>query len=179
MFANGPCDVNNCRPDRNSTKVVLALQPKGQAGHRYRIVRCLFTLARTSHRRVHREQFAPKASLRCSFGRHCRRKRPKVCYQPRPVPPGAAGRAALKLGRSLGVACTAPPGTLELAWECIKANLGTCGIDGEASRHLTKRLEGVLSRLHEELRVGKIIPRPARPPRIPRWANREVACPVS
>ena len=57
---------------------------------------------------------------------------------------------------------------LEIAWECVKANRGGCGIDGESIEAFGEALEKRLTRLHEELYTDRYIPRPVRQQRIPK-----------
>jgi group II intron reverse transcriptase/maturase len=57
---------------------------------------------------------------------------------------------------------------LEIAWERVKANHGSGGVDGESIEAFDEALEERLARLHEELRTDKYTPRPVRQQRIPK-----------
>src|SRR6516164_729449 len=60
------------------------------------------------------------------------------------------------------------PKNLEIAWECVRANHGAGGIDGESIEAFGEELEERLARLHEELRTDKYVPQPVRQQRIPK-----------
>lgn len=60
---------------------------------------------------------------------------------------------------------------LEIAWECVKANHGAGGIDGESIEAFGGALEERLARLHAELRTDRYTPRPVRRQRIPKMGK--------
>lgn len=60
------------------------------------------------------------------------------------------------------------PGNLRLAWEKVKCNRGSGGIDGESIGDFERQLEGNLRRLQEELRGRAYRPDPVREHLIPK-----------
>lgn len=60
------------------------------------------------------------------------------------------------------------PGNLRLAWEKVRANRGSGGIDGESLEDFEEQLEDNLQRLHEELRDKTYRPAPVREHLIPK-----------
>jgi len=57
---------------------------------------------------------------------------------------------------------------LEIAWERVRANQGSGGIDGESIAAFGERCEERLAQLHAELRTGSYRPRAVRQQRIPK-----------
>src|SRR5262249_22497211 len=57
---------------------------------------------------------------------------------------------------------------LEIAWECVKANRGSGGVDGQSLEEFGKQLDSQLNRLHTELREDCYQPRPVRQVQIPK-----------
>ena len=57
---------------------------------------------------------------------------------------------------------------LELAWEKVKDNRGSGGVDGQSIHDFEKDLKGNLDRLHEELRLQSYQPQPVRRHLIPK-----------
>lgn len=57
---------------------------------------------------------------------------------------------------------------LELAWEKVKRNRGSGGIDGQSIDDFERNLEGNLERLHEELRTQTYQPQPVNRQLIPK-----------
>ena len=57
---------------------------------------------------------------------------------------------------------------LEIAWDRVRANHGSGGIDGESIEAFGEVLEERLARLHEELRTDSYAPKPVRQQRIPK-----------
>lgn len=57
---------------------------------------------------------------------------------------------------------------LELAWERVKRNRGSGGIDGQSIEEFEEDLEGNLRRLHEELRTQTYQPKPVKQQLIPK-----------
>src|SRR5215203_1883398 len=57
---------------------------------------------------------------------------------------------------------------LEIAWERVRANQGSGGIDGESIAAFGERCEERLAQLHAELRTGSYRPSPVRQQRIPK-----------
>jgi retron-type reverse transcriptase len=51
---------------------------------------------------------------------------------------------------------------LEIAWERVKANRGSGGVDGESVEQFGERLNEHLDRLHDELRADQYRPRPVK-----------------
>src|SRR5262249_25186535 len=51
---------------------------------------------------------------------------------------------------------------LEMAWESVKANRGSGGVDGQSLEEFGKQLDSQLKRLHTELREDWYQPRPVR-----------------
>ncbi len=60
------------------------------------------------------------------------------------------------------------PKTLRVAWEKVKANRGSGGIDGQSLEEFERGLDEHLSRLHEELRTDRYRPLPVRRVEIPK-----------
>lgn len=57
---------------------------------------------------------------------------------------------------------------LEIAWERVKANRGSGGVDGQSLAEFEERLEEQLNRLHDELREDCYQPQPVRQVPIPK-----------
>lgn len=57
---------------------------------------------------------------------------------------------------------------LEIAWERVRANRGSGGVDGESIEAFGERLEKRLGRLHDELRANAYSPHPVKQTRIPK-----------
>src|SRR5256886_5004945 len=57
---------------------------------------------------------------------------------------------------------------LEMAWEKVKANRGSGGVDGQTLETFEAQLEQQLERLHRELREDSYQPLPVRQHRIPK-----------
>ena len=57
---------------------------------------------------------------------------------------------------------------LEMAWERVKANRGSGGVDGQTVADFEEQLDAQLDRLHEELRQDVYEPQPVRQVRIPK-----------
>jgi len=57
---------------------------------------------------------------------------------------------------------------LEMAWERVKANRGSGGVDGQSVADFEEQLDPQLDRLHEELRQDVYEPQPVRQVRIPK-----------
>jgi RNA-directed DNA polymerase len=57
---------------------------------------------------------------------------------------------------------------LKRAWESVKANRGSSGVDGVTIEDFEKDLENNLDRLHKELREGRYQPQPVRRLEIPK-----------
>jgi group II intron reverse transcriptase/maturase len=57
---------------------------------------------------------------------------------------------------------------LEIAWERVKANRGSGGVDGQTVADFEEQLDAQLDRLHEELRQDVYAPQPVRQVRIPK-----------
>src|SRR5215470_7779299 len=57
---------------------------------------------------------------------------------------------------------------LEIAWECVKANRGSGGVDGQSLEEFGEQLDLELNRLHTELREDCYQPRPVRQVQIPK-----------
>jgi group II intron reverse transcriptase/maturase len=57
---------------------------------------------------------------------------------------------------------------LEMAWECVKANRGSGGVDGQNLEEFEGQLDSQLNRLHTELREDCYQPRPVRQVQIPK-----------
>ena len=57
---------------------------------------------------------------------------------------------------------------LERAWECVKANRGSGGVDGQNLEEFEGQLDSQLNRLHTELREDCYQPRPVRQVQIPK-----------
>src|SRR6266705_4735811 len=57
---------------------------------------------------------------------------------------------------------------LEMAWEKVKANRCSCGVDGQTLETFEAQLEQQLERLHRELREETYRPLPVRQHRIPK-----------
>jgi len=57
---------------------------------------------------------------------------------------------------------------LEMAWECVKANRGSGGVDGQSLEEFQGQLDSQLNRLHNELREDCYQPRPVRQVQIPK-----------
>jgi RNA-directed DNA polymerase len=57
---------------------------------------------------------------------------------------------------------------LEMAWERVKANRGSGGIDGQSIEKFEQQLDQQLDRLHAELREDRYQPKPVRQVQIPK-----------
>jgi group II intron reverse transcriptase/maturase len=57
---------------------------------------------------------------------------------------------------------------LEMAWERVKANRGSGGIDGQNLEEFEQQLDQHLDRLHAELREDRYQPKPVRQVQIPK-----------
>ena len=57
---------------------------------------------------------------------------------------------------------------LEMAWECVKANRGSGGVDGQSLEEFEGQLDSQLNRLHSELREDCYQPQPVRQVQIPK-----------
>jgi group II intron reverse transcriptase/maturase len=57
---------------------------------------------------------------------------------------------------------------LGMAWECVKANRGSGGVDGQSLEEFGEHLDSQLNRLHTELREDCYQPRPVRQVQIPK-----------
>jgi RNA-directed DNA polymerase len=57
---------------------------------------------------------------------------------------------------------------LEIAWERVRANRGSGGVDGQSLEEFEQQLEGQLDRLQSELREDRYQPRPVRQVQIPK-----------
>ena len=57
---------------------------------------------------------------------------------------------------------------LQIAWERVKANQGTGGVDGESIEVFDQKQETRLDQLHRELRTGSYVPRPVKQTQIPK-----------
>jgi len=57
---------------------------------------------------------------------------------------------------------------LQIAWEHVKANQGTGGVDGESIEVFDQKQETRLDQLHRELRTGSYVPRPVKQTQIPK-----------
>ena len=57
---------------------------------------------------------------------------------------------------------------LEMAWEIVKANRGSGGVDGQSLEEFGEHLDSQLNRLHTELREDCYQPRPVRQVQIPK-----------
>lgn len=57
---------------------------------------------------------------------------------------------------------------LEIAWERVRANRGSGGIDGESIEAFAEQLDGRLDGLHAELRADAYRPQPVKQARIPK-----------
>jgi RNA-directed DNA polymerase len=57
---------------------------------------------------------------------------------------------------------------LELAWEKVKRNRGSGGVDGQSIDDFASDLEGNLKRLHDDLRTGTYRPQPVKRQLIPK-----------
>ena len=57
---------------------------------------------------------------------------------------------------------------LEMAWESVKANRGSGGVDGQSLEEFAEHLDSQLNRLHVELRENCYQPRPVRQVQIPK-----------
>jgi len=57
---------------------------------------------------------------------------------------------------------------LEMAWECVKANRGSGGVDGQSLEEFGEHLDSQLNRLQTELREDCYQPRPVRQVQIPK-----------
>src|SRR5437588_10761117 len=60
---------------------------------------------------------------------------------------------------------------LEMAWEKVKANRGSGGVDGQTLETFEAQLEQQLERLHRELREDAYQPLPVRQHRIPKQGH--------
>jgi group II intron reverse transcriptase/maturase len=57
---------------------------------------------------------------------------------------------------------------LEMAWECVKANRGSGGVDGQSLEKFEGQIDSQLNRLHTELREDCYQPQPVRQVQIPK-----------
>src|SRR3982750_2050529 len=57
---------------------------------------------------------------------------------------------------------------LEIAWERVKTNRGSGGVDGESIEAFNEQLDERLGELHAELRADTYQPQPVRQARIPK-----------
>ena len=57
---------------------------------------------------------------------------------------------------------------LEMAWEMVKANRGSAGVDGQSLEGFTAQLDQQLDRLHRELKDDVYRPQPVRQVQIPK-----------
>ena len=57
---------------------------------------------------------------------------------------------------------------LGMAWECVKANRGSGGVDGQSLEEFAGQVEWQLNRRHSELRADGYQPRPVRQVQIPK-----------
>ena len=57
---------------------------------------------------------------------------------------------------------------LEIAWECVQANRGSGGVDGQSLEELVAQLSQQLDRLQRELREDTYQPQPVRQVQIPK-----------
>ena len=57
---------------------------------------------------------------------------------------------------------------LEMAWERVRANRGSGGIDGQSVSEFAEQAEEQLKRLHEELKTQRYRPQPVKQVRIPK-----------
>jgi RNA-directed DNA polymerase len=57
---------------------------------------------------------------------------------------------------------------LEMAWECVKANRGSGGVDGQSLEEFEGQLDSQLNRLHQELQEDCYQPQPVRQVQIPK-----------
>jgi RNA-directed DNA polymerase len=57
---------------------------------------------------------------------------------------------------------------LEIAWERVRANRGSGGVDGQSLEEFEQQLDGQLDRLQSELREDRYQPRPVRQVQIPK-----------
>lgn len=57
---------------------------------------------------------------------------------------------------------------LEMAWERVRANRGSGGIDGQSVSEFAEQAEEQLNRLHEELKAQRYRPQPVKQVRIPK-----------
>src|SRR3974390_2701733 len=57
---------------------------------------------------------------------------------------------------------------LEMAWEKVRANRGSGGVDGQNREEFAAQLEQQLDRLHGELKPGVYQPQPVRQVQIPK-----------
>jgi hypothetical protein len=65
---------------------------------------------------------------------------------------------------------------LEMAWEKVKANRGSGGVDGQTLETFEAQLEQQLERLHRELRENTYQPLPVRQHRIPKQGVCQFLC---
>jgi RNA-directed DNA polymerase len=65
------------------------------------------------------------------------------------------------------------PKNLRGAWEKVKANRGSGGVDGQSLEAFEQGLNENLQRLHEGLRTDCYRPQPVRRVKIPKAGNRE------
>jgi len=64
---------------------------------------------------------------------------------------------------------------LEMAWECVKANRGSGGVDGQTLEEFAAQLDQQLDRLQSELKEDVYRPRPVRQVHLPRGHPRRRA----
>ena len=57
---------------------------------------------------------------------------------------------------------------LEMAWECVRANRGSGGVDGQTLEEFAAQLDQQLDRLQSELKEDVYRPRPVRQVQIPK-----------
>lgn len=68
---------------------------------------------------------------------------------------------------------------LEIAWEAVRKNGGTCGVDRQSIEAFEEKLEENLDQLHEELRTGKHKPQALRRVYIPKAGKKDELRPLS
>ena len=64
---------------------------------------------------------------------------------------------------------------LEMAWECVRANRGSGGVDGQTLEEFAAQLDQQLDRLQSELKEDVYRPRPVRQVHLPRGHPRRRA----
>ena len=68
---------------------------------------------------------------------------------------------------------------LEIAWEAVRKNGGTCGVDWQSIGDFEEKLDENLDQLHEELRTGKHKPQALRRVYIPKAGKKDEFRPLS